>query len=36
MSNEEFDMLRAELYWAGSKIAILRCEPAPAALQNDC
>jgi hypothetical protein len=25
MSNEEFDNLRDELYWAGSKIAILRC-----------
>lgn len=26
MSNEEFDNLKEELLWAGSKVAVLRCE----------
>lgn len=25
LSNEEFDVLKDELLWAGSKVAILRC-----------
>lgn len=25
MSNEEFDLLKEELLWEGSKVAVLRC-----------
>ena len=25
MSNEEFDLLKDELLWSGSKVAVLRC-----------
>jgi len=29
LSNEEFDNLKEELLWEGSKVAVLRCGPAP-------
>lgn len=29
MSNEEFDNLKEDLIWAGSKVAVLRYAPSP-------